>query len=247
MEGRGKYSCGPPLSRIMGKRKCIKEGGLLVDGVIFDMDGLMFDTEPLWTDTWPIILPEFGFDEVPAAMPDTMRGSSGESAFRIMRSFLGEDAPVEDIWARLKEEAHKALALGITKKPGLDELLEFLRGAGIPMAVASSSSPSIIEMNLANGGVTDYFALTISGEDVDRPKPDPQVFLVSAERMGTDPAKTLVLEDSLNGVRAGAAGGFITVMVPDMVAPTEEIKALYTRECKDLIEVRDLLATGELG
>ena len=65
--------------------------------------------------------------------------------------------------------------------------------------------------------------------------------------MGTDPARTLVLEDSLNGVRAGAAGGFITVMVPDMIAPTDEIRQLYTRECKDLLEVRDLLAAGELG
>jgi beta-phosphoglucomutase-like phosphatase (HAD superfamily) len=64
--------------------------------------------------------------------------------------------------------------------------------------------------------------------------------------MGTNPARTLVLEDSLNGVRAGAAGGFVTVMVPDMIAPTDEIRALYTRECKDLFEVRDLLAAGEL-
>ena len=219
----------------------------MVEGVIFDMDGLMFDTEPLWTDAWYIVLPEFGIPEVPPALPDAMRGSSGETSYRIMRSFIGEDADAPAIWARMKEEVHKMLERGVVKKPGLDELLAFLAEHDVPMAIASSSPHTIIEMDLNNAGVRDYFTFIVSGEDVDRPKPDPQVFLVSAERMGTDPAKTLVLEDSLNGVRAGATGGFITVMVPDMIAPTDEIRALYTRECKDLLEVRDLLAAGDLG
>lgn len=222
------------------------EGDGVVDGVIFDMDGLMFDTEPLWTAAWPEALGKFGL-EVPEAMPDAMRGSSGESAYRIMRSFLGEDAPVPEIWEEERAVAHRLLSQGVAKKPGLDELLEFLRAAGVPMAIASSSSQEIIAMNLENGGVRDYFVHLVSGDDVERPKPDPQVFLLSAGRMGVDPARTLVLEDSLNGVRAGAAGGFITVMVPDLVAPTDEIRELYTRCCKDLIEVRDLLAAGELG
>ena len=218
----------------------------MIEGVIFDMDGLMFDTEPLWTDAWYVVLPEFGFPEVPPALPDAMRGSSGEVSYRIMRSFLGEDADAPAIWARMKEEVHEMLTRGVVKKPGLDDLLAFLGEHDLPMAVASSSPHDIIEMDLANGKVRDYFTYIVSGEDVDRPKPDPQVFLVSAERMGTNPARTLVLEDSLNGVRAGAAGGFVTVMVPDMIAPTDEIRALYTRECKDLFEVRDLLAAGEL-
>lgn len=219
----------------------------MVEGVIFDMDGLMFDTEPLWTDAWPIVLPEFGYPEVPAELPDACRGSAGEVTYRIIRSFLGEDAPAPAMWVRMKEEVHKMLEKGVVKKPGLDELLAFLAENNIPMAIASSSPHDIIEMDLNNAGVRGYFTFIVSGEDVDRPKPDPQVFQVSAERMGTDPAKSLVLEDSLNGVRAGAAGGFITVMVPDMIAPTDEIKQLYTRECKDLFEVRDLLAAGELG
>jgi HAD superfamily hydrolase (TIGR01509 family) len=218
----------------------------MIDGVIFDMDGLMFDTEPLWTDAWYIVLPEFGIPEVPPALPDAMRGSSGETAYRIMRSYIGEDADAPAIWVRMKEEVHKMLEKGVIKKPGLDELLSWLSEHDIPMAIASSSPHNIIEMDLNNAGVQDYFTFIISGEDVDKPKPDPQVFLVAAERMQLDPAKTLVLEDSLNGVRAGAAGGFITVMVPDMIAPTDEIRALYTRECKDLFEVRDLLEADEL-
>lgn len=219
----------------------------MVEGVIFDMDGLMFDTEPLWTDAWYIVLPEFGVPEVPPALPDAMRGSSGETAYAIMRSYIGQDADAPAIWARMKEEVHKMLEKGVVKKPGLDELLAFLAERKVPMAIASSSPHNIIEMDLRNAGVRDYFESIVSGEDVDRPKPDPQVFQVAAERMGVEPTRTLVLEDSLNGVRAGAGGGFVTVMVPDMIAPTDEIRAIYTKECKDLFEVRDLLAAGELG
>ena len=218
----------------------------MVEGVIFDMDGLMFDTEPIWTEAWRPALAQFGL-ELPDGMSDAMRGTSGSSAFRVMRSFLGEDADVAGIWGALRAEALRELERGVAKKPGLDELLLFLKERGVPMAVASSSPTSLIEMNLANAGVAEYFSCTISGDDAERPKPDPQVFLVAAERLGCDPARTLVLEDSLNGVRAGAAGGFITVMVPDMVAPTDEIRGLYTCCCKDLLEVRDLLSAGTLG
>ena len=69
---------------------------------------------------------------------------------------------------------------------------------------------------------------------------------VAAEKLDTDPAHTLVLEDSYNGVRAGAAGGFVTVMVPDLLPADDEMRGLYTMECTSLNEVLDKLKTGEL-
>ena len=78
-------------------------------------------------------------------------------------------------------------------------------------------------------------------------KPDPEIFLTAAKALGTAPAETLVLEDSYNGVRAGAAGGFVTVMVPDLAQPDDEMRSLATRICRDLYEVRDLLQAGAIG
>ena len=79
-----------------------------------------------------------------------------------------------------------------------------------------------------------------------RSKPAPDTFLLAAEKLHTDPKDCLVLEDSFNGVRAGRAAGCVTVMVPDLMQPTDEIRALYTCCCKDLLEVRDLLLAGKL-
>lgn len=114
------------------------------------------------------------------------------------------------------------------------------------MAVASSSPMTVIEGHLEHWGLGHYFKAVISGEHLTRSKPAPDIFLLAAQKLGTEPAKTMVLEDSYNGVRAGAAGGFVTVMVPDLSPATDEMRRIYTCECASLHEVRRKLEDGEL-
>ena len=109
--------------------------------------------------------------------------------------------------------------------------------------MASSSRVHVIQGNLGNWGLTHYFKALVSGQQVQRSKPDPEIFLLAAEQIGVDPKHCLVLEDSYNGVRAGAAGGFVTVMVPDLLPADDEMRRLYTAECRDLHEVLDGLKT----
>mgnify|MGYP000375383104 CR=1 FL=1 len=146
----------------------------------------------------------------------------------------------------LHQQAETAFQAPPPKKPGLDELIAYLEAQHIPMVVASSSRMTSILRHLNNWHMTDHFKALISGEQFSASKPDPEIFLTAAKALGTVPAETLVLEDSYNGVRAGAAGGFVTVMVPDLMQPTEEIAQLYDRKCEDLLEVRDLLIEGKL-
>ena len=116
----------------------------------------------------------------------------------------------------------------------------------IPMVVASSSRMASIRHHLDGWGLTHYFKAVISGEQFISSKPDPEIFYRAAEALGTAPEHTLVLEDSYNGVRAGAAGGFVTVMVPDLAQPDDEMRRLYTAECASLHEVRRMLEEGRL-
>jgi HAD superfamily hydrolase (TIGR01509 family) len=143
--------------------------------------------------------------------------------------------------------AHERMRAGVPKKPGVDELLSYLHEQCVPMAVASSSSMDLIEQHLEHGGVRGYFDKLVSGVAMAHPKPEPDIFLRAAEELGVSPARTLVLEDSLSGVRAGVAGGFVAVMVPDLVAPDDFCRANASAICRDLFEVRDLLAAGDLG
>ena len=131
-------------------------------------------------------------------------------------------------------------------KPGLKELLALLESRGMPRIVASSSPRSMIEQNLQTTGTARYFHDVVCGADVKRSKPAPDIFLEAARRLELDIHDCLVLEDSFNGVRAGHAAGAVTVMVPDLAQPDEEIRQLYTCCCHDLLEVRDLLQQGKL-
>ena len=143
----------------------------------------------------------------------------------------------ERIWATLWEPA--LAGLGLSYKEGLEQ-------RHIPMVVASSSRMASIRHHLDGWGLTHYFKAVISGEQFISSKPDPEIFYRAAEMLGTAPEHTLVLEDSYNGVRAGAAGGFVTVMVPDLAQPDDEMRRLYTAECASLHEVRRMLEEGRL-
>ena len=217
----------------------------MIQGVLFDMDGLMFDTEPLWSESWAPALALFGlpFKE---GLDQSARGSAGENLRAVIRSYYGPDCPAEEIIAAFDKIAHEKFLSPVPKKPGLDNLLDWLEARGIPMAVVSSSSEAVIRRNLDNWQMTSRFKAIISGEMVTRSKPDPEAFLLGAKAIGVDPASCLVLEDSHNGVRAGAAGGFVTVMVPDLMPDTPEMQQLYTMKCDTLNQVLDKLKAGEL-
>lgn len=217
----------------------------MIKGVIFDMDGTMFDTERMWATFWKPALDALGLP-YKEGLAEAERGTAGETSRQIVRSFYGEDCDAEAVIASLHRVADDAFASPVPKKPGLDELLNWLEERSIPMAVASSSRRHIIDRNLANWGMEHFFSAIISGQQVTHSKPDPEIFLLAAEQLGVSPADCLVLEDSYNGVRAGAAGGFVTVMVPDLAAPDEEMRSLYTMECPSLTDVLHKLQSGQL-
>ncbi|MCD8325333.1 MAG: HAD family phosphatase [Lachnospiraceae bacterium] len=217
----------------------------MVKAVIFDLDGLMFDTEPMWTTFWRPALESLGLP-YHEELPDAFRGTAGESSRRILRSFYGENVDADAILQRFNDCAREAFKKPVPKKPGLDELVSWLAGQNIPMAVASSSEREVIERHLVNGNLEKYFQVIVSGHEVTCSKPDPEIFYLAASKMNVSPSECLVLEDSHNGVRAGARGGFITVMVPDLLPVTEEMRGLYTAECADLREVLEMLKAGRL-
>ena len=218
----------------------------MVKAVIFDMDGLMFDTERLWDTLWAPACAELGLP-LPADMEKFQaggRGLAGDNLRRHVAEYIPGDPQkvLDKVW----QLADKRFAEGVPCKPGLKELLATLEELGMPRIVASSSPRNMIEMNLQTTGTARYFHDVVSGTEVAHSKPAPDTFLLAAKKLHTAPADCLVLEDSFNGVRAGRAAGCVTVMVPDLMQPTDEIKALYTCCCKDLFEVSDLLLAGKL-
>ncbi|MBE6480162.1 MAG: HAD family phosphatase [Olsenella sp.] len=217
----------------------------MIQAVVFDMDGLMIDSERVWQAQWPSVLAKFGLT-YKDGLKEACVASSGTVFEGIVRGFY-PDADCAGIREELWDSARRALEAGVDAKPGLYELMDWLDENHVRRAIASASNEALIRQNVHNIGLDGRFDAIVAGEMVTRGKPFPDTFLLAAEKLGADPTRTVVLEDSNPGIRAAAAGGFIPVMVPDLIAPQDDVRGLYARCCTSLLEVRDLLAAGELG
>src|SRR5688572_15685366 len=183
-----------------------------VRAVVFDMDGLMLDTEHMARETWGLAAADCGLDlddELFLRLVGRTRRDSAE----ILREAWGAETSFDDFRTRCSEHWEAVVATrGIPVKPGLLELLDFLDEAGLPRAVATSTGGAGAERSLRLAGVIDRVDYIVSGDQVERGKPSPDIFLRAAERLGIAPAHCLVLEDSLYGVMAAHAAGMVPVM-----------------------------------
>ncbi len=211
--------------------------------VIFDMDGLLVDTERVFRDTMMEASRRRGLD-LPLPVFLRMVGLQRDASRAVAMDHFGKafdhDGWIAEVWAL----AHERLAAGVTIKAGVVELLDFLDEAGLPRAVATSSGHATVARQLGPNGLLDRFGAIIAAGDYTRGKPAPDPFLAAAARLGVAPGACLALEDSHNGVRAAHAAGMMTVMVPDLLEATEEMRGLALAVVESLHEVREMLERG---
>ena len=212
-------------------------------GAIFDMDGLLLDTERLYQESWVEMAKRFGQEPDPA-FPAAVSGTSGEGMRDVIRRYYPAVDPYAFQAGCIARVDGILDSRGAPEKPGARELLEYFRGCGVRTALASSSGLERIRSNLRQTGLEALFDAVASGQEVRRGKPEPDIFLLAAERIGCPPEECYVFEDSVNGIRAGMAAGCAAVMVPDLVPPPEGL-AVH-RVCASLTEVRELIGKGLL-
>jgi beta-phosphoglucomutase len=179
---------------------------------IWDMDGTLVDTAELHFQAWEATCRELGRDFTRADFAATFGRRNPE----IIRYLFGErfgEQEITDIGDR-KEVLYRAAAgNGVTPLPGVAALLEQLHAAGFRQAIGSSAPRANLDLILELLGLRRYFDAVIAMEDTQRGKPDPQVFLVAAERLGVVPVCCVVLEDAVAGVQAARAGGMKCIAV----------------------------------
>lgn len=205
--------------------------------VIFDMDGTILDTENVFRTIVFEVCTELGF-EMTDAVHMAMVGGSHENTNRLLVESYGVTFPYalfdERCRVIMRERSHG----GVPVKRGARELIGELRERGIPTAVATSSRNPHAQHHLGAAGLLDLFETVVTRDDVVNPKPHPEPYLTAARRLGVDPLHCLALEDSHSGVRAAHAAGMQTVMVPDLVHPNDDIRALGIAVMESLDHVR---------
>ncbi|MEU9339838.1 HAD family phosphatase [Streptomyces sp. NPDC048278] len=193
-------------------------GGL---AVIFDLDGTLVDSEPNYYEATRQLLAGHGVTDYTWAEHERLVGISTLETVTLLRDRHGLRPPVAEL---LAEANRRYLELARTRTrtyPEMRKFVELLAAEGVPSAVASGSSPDAIEAILAGTGLDAYLRTTVSADEVPRGKPEPDVFLEAARRLGAAPADCVVLEDAAPGLAAAHAAGMRCIAVPYVAAQAD--------------------------
>jgi beta-phosphoglucomutase-like phosphatase (HAD superfamily) len=181
--------------------------------VIFDMDGVLIDSEPLHFEATRALLAEHGVAYQPAAGEDFF-GCTDREVFAALKARYRLEAGVQDLASAWIGLVVRQLARPLVPLHGVPSALDEVAALGLRLALASSSAPPVIAATLAGLGLSARFEATVSGHEVARGKPSPDIFLEAARRLAVDPPACLVVEDSHNGLSAAVAAGMPCAVVP---------------------------------
>lgn len=211
-----------------------------VKAVVFDMDGLLVDSETVYCEALTAQCAHMGHD-LPLEVMKRMIGHAWAGSAGVLRDHFGPDFDTDALRDGSVERFYELAKAEIALKTGVMEILDHLDAVGLPRAICTSSRRVDVEHHLGAHDITHRFHAILAQGDYPRPKPNPDPYLKAAEALGVAPQDCLALEDSHNGVRAASSAGLMTIMVPDMLDPTEEMHSLCVRIARDLHEVRELL------
>lgn len=212
-----------------------------ITAILFDMDGLVLDTEKLYTRFWQEAARACGYP-MTKEQALGMRSLNRGAGLAKLQSYFGLDVDYDRIRGKRIEMMDAFVEKeGVTLKPGIHELLVYLKERGIKTAIATSSPIERTILYLTSVGLEHSFNELISGYMVEKGKPEPDIYLYAAKKLGVKPGNCMVLEDSPAGILAAYRAGCLPVMIPDQDEPDAETKALLYAQAENLSAVISLL------
>ncbi len=212
-----------------------------MDAVIFDMDGVIFDSERLVLVCWEKVSEKYGIQGIEEVFMPCI-GTNAEKTKEVVLDHYGQDFPFEEFRKEASVLFHEDVNRnGLPVKKGVRELLEYLKEREIPTAVASSTRLEVVTGELKQAGLYEYFKAVMGGDQLKRSKPEPDIYLMTCEKLGVNPGQAYAIEDSYNGIRSSYSAGMKPIMVPDMLPATEEMLQKSIVVLDDLLLVKDYL------
>lgn len=213
-----------------------------IKAVIFDLDGTLTDTEKFYQKAWPKALEHFGYKCEPW-MPLELRSLGRPFAPEKFKEWFGQDFDYNMV-----REYRKALVVdmikeqGIPLKPGVKEILTWLREQKILTCIATANDYERTKGYLEKLGLFEYFDRIICSDMVKLGKPAPDIYAYACEQLGLHPKETFAVEDSPNGVTSAFLAGCNVIMVPDLTQPDEELNTKLYACVPSLLDIKTLLS-----
>ena len=213
----------------------------MVSGIIFDMDGVLIDSERQSNEGWLWAAEQLGVD-MPMWLIDSFKGAPAELCCKFFDDYY---KGAIDYWEAKELRTQHVYKIreteGIPVKKGVKDIFEYIRNNGLKCAVATSTRRESAEKTLHKIGVWDYLDAVVYGDEVEHGKPEPDIFLRAAKAIGISPSEAVVVEDSINGIKAGYAADMRVVHIPDTIAIDDDIRKLTYMVCADLNGLIDVV------
>jgi mannitol-1-/sugar-/sorbitol-6-/2-deoxyglucose-6-phosphatase len=193
-----------------------------IQAVVFDMDGVLLDSEPMWRAVEREVFARLGIEVTEEDLMRTMGVRIADVVEGWHRRQPWEGPSPGEVAEEIVDRVADAIEQDGRLDDGAVDAIDYLRGLGLPLALASASPMRMIRAVLSMGGLEDRFDVVLTAEEEERGKPDPAIYLTAAGRLGVPPERCLAIEDSLAGIRAAKAAGMVCIAVPEH--PPEEAR-----------------------
>lgn len=213
-----------------------------IEAVLFDMDGVIFDTERVYLDGWKKVFKKYGYEMTKEVYISVM-GTGRKNVSKKFLDIYGKDLPIIQMYEEKDRELFKAIEEGqVTLKQGVKEILMLLKERGYKTALATSAKRERAIKQLEMVDVEGMFNVIVCGDEVEKSKPDPGIFLMAAKKLSIKPENCIVVEDSPAGIKAAYNAGMIGFHVEDLKKADEEILKYCHKSFKDLLEIKHYIS-----
>lgn len=213
----------------------------MTKAIVFDMDGVLFDSEQLYKRLWVELAHQHHIEGV----EDVVNACLGVTITQERQIYLdhyGPDFPYDTLMKQVSDDFFKYIHThGMPLKPGVNELLAFLKADHYKIALATSTKKDAVDWELKDTGIYDYFDVIITGDMVTESKPSPEIYLKACAALQADPQNTWAVEDSFNGVTSAHHANMKVIMIPDLIQPDEHISSMTSFIGTSLFDIVELL------
>lgn len=211
-----------------------------IDSVIFDMDGVLLDTERIYLNVWTRVCKKYGY-KMTKEIYCKVIATGRENVKKVFKNEFGSDIPIEEMYKEKDEALAKEIEKNIPLKEGAYELLTYLRKNNYKIALATSAKKERMEKQLNKAKIKHLFDELVCKDDVEKTKPNPDIFIKAASKLNVNPENCIVIEDSLAGIKAAYNGNMKVVHIVDLKEADEQIKKLSYKSFNNLIEVKEVI------
>ena len=210
--------------------------------VIFDMDGVIFDTEKVYLDIWIEVFEKYGYKMTKELYVNVM-GTGRKNVIKTFLENFGDDLPIEKMYEEKDNQLFYIIEnQGIPLKEGVKELFSMLKEKNYKIALATSAKRERVEKQIKDKWLKESFDAIVCGDDVEKGKPSPDIFLKAAKKIDVEPENCFVVEDSPAGIKAAFSGGMKGIHVEDLNAADEDILKYCEKNFKNLQEIKEYLS-----